>query len=104
MNTGFLFRRRTRQATTILLLLLAVLTMVAAGQPGLEWWAQQAHWIALAYVLAAMALLVFNRTRLMFVCLGCSAAICLFYNETQARPPEHTLHNSLYYEPAAPHR
>ena len=85
MNTGFFFNRRVRQATTIVLLLLAVSTMLPARYPRLHWWAAQAHWVALAYLLAAMGLLVFNRTRLMFVCLGCSAAICLFFNETGAK-------------------
>ncbi|MBK6932019.1 MAG: hypothetical protein IPH12_14595 [Saprospirales bacterium] len=85
MNTSFLFRRRTRQATTILLLLFAVGTMAAARQQVLLWWAAQAAWVALGYLLLAMVLLVFNRTRLMFVCLGCSAAICLFFNEIQSK-------------------
>lgn len=84
MITEFLFHRRTRQAMTIVLLLLAVSAMMPLHQPLLEWWAAQAQWLALAYVLTAMALLIFNRTRLMFVCLGCSAAICLYFNETNA--------------------
>lgn len=86
MNTNFLFRRRTRQATTIVLLMFAVFTMLSAHQPQLRWWADLADWIALGYVVMAMGLLIFHRTRLMFVCLGCSAAICLFFNEIQQAP------------------
>ncbi len=87
MNFDFLFRRRTRQATTLVLLAVAVSTMFAAHEPRLAWWAAQAGWVALGYVLVAMALLVYKRTRLMFVCLGCSAAICLFFNEIKNPDP-----------------
>lgn len=113
MNTAFLFRRRTRQATTVVLLLLAVFTMLSAQQPDLHWWARQAKWIALAYVLLAMGLLIFHRTRLMFVCLGCSAAICLFFNEIQRtpqanqslqNPPELEIKDSTSNESTPPHR
>lgn len=69
-----------RQALTIVLLLVAVSVMLLSGDPRVAWWAA---WIALGYVLLAMVLLIFNQTRLMFVCLGCSAAICLFFNETR---------------------
>lgn len=71
---------------TIVLLLLAVSTMLPSKQPQYLWWTRQAQWLALGYVLSAMVLLIFNRTRLMFVCLGCSAAICLFFSETKTMP------------------
>lgn len=98
MRTAFLFHRRTRQAMTVVLLVLAVSTMAPIHQPLMEWWAAQAQWLALGYVFVAMVLLMFNRTRLMFVCLGCSAAICLFFNETNAsghRVPPVELRDSL---------
>jgi hypothetical protein len=113
MKTDFLFRRRTRQATTIVLLLFAVATMWAAQMPALQFWAAQAQWIALAYLLTGMVLLVFRRTRLMFVCLGCSAAICLFFNEIQApgakhpacaKPAEMELYDSSNHEFTSPHQ
>ena len=78
-NPGKTNRLLVRQALTIVLLLLAVSVMLLSGEPRVAWWAA---WIALGYVLLAMVLLIFNQTRLMFVCLGCSAAICLFFNET----------------------
>ncbi len=84
MNTGFLFRPRVRQALTIVLLLIAISTFLPTRNPLLTWWAAQAQWVALGYTLLAMVLLIFDRTRLMFVCLGCSAAICLYFNEKQA--------------------
>ena len=87
MNTRFLFKPRVRQSLTIVLLLLAISTLLPARVPLLVWWAAQAQWVALGYILLAMALLMFNRTRLMFVCLGCSAAICLYFNETKAAAP-----------------
>lgn len=71
-------RPLVRQALTIVLLLVAVSVMLLSGDLRVAGWA---GWIALGYVLLAMALLIFNQTRLMFVCLGCSAAICLFFNE-----------------------
>ena len=79
-NPGKTNRLLVRQALTIVLLLLAVSVMLLSGEPRVAWWAA---WIALGYVLLAMVLLIFNQTRLMFVCLGCSAAICLFFNETR---------------------
>jgi len=81
MNTRMVYRRRVRQALTILLLLIAVSTMLLSQHPRVVWWSA---WVALGYLLLAMVLLIFNQTRLMFVCLGCSAAICLFFNETKA--------------------
>ena len=90
MNTRFMYNHRVRQGLTIVLLTAALAAIFPSHQPLLDWWAAQAQWVALGYVLLAMALLVFNRTRLMFVCLGCGAAICLFYNEmnTAARLPD----------------
>lgn len=79
-NPGKTNRLLVRQALTIVLLLVAVSVMLFSGDPRVAWWAA---WIALAYVVLAMVLLIFNQTRLMFVCLGCSAAICLFFNETR---------------------
>lgn len=77
-------RLLVRQALTILLLLAAVAVMLLSAEPRVAWWAA---WIALGYVLLAMVLLIFNQTRLMFVCLGCSAAICLFFKETRPDYP-----------------
>lgn len=109
MNTAFLFRPRVRQATTILLLLLAIGTMYAAHDPALKFWAAQAQWIALSYFLAGMTLFMFRRTRLMFVCLGCSAAISLFFSETHAgrmaKPPrDFEQFDSSNYELTAPNQ
>jgi len=107
----WMFHPRTRQATTIVLLLFAVATMWASGEPALQPWAAKARWIALGYLLAGMTLLLLRRTRLMFVCLGCSAAICLFFNELEqkektrpagADPVE--LHDSTSHELTSPHQ
>ncbi len=87
MNTRFLFKPRVRQSLTIVLLLLAISTLLPARAPLMKWWVAQAQWVALGYILLAMVLLMFNRTRLMFVCLGCSAAICLYFNETKTAAP-----------------
>lgn len=90
MNTAFLFRPRVRQALTIVLLLIAISTFLPARNPLMAWWVAQAQWVALGYTLLAMALLMFDRTRLMFVCLGCSAAICLYFNEKKAGTTQST--------------
>lgn len=108
---SILFHPRTRQATTIVLLLFAVATMWAAGNPAGQVWAEQARWIALGYLLAGMGLLLLRRTRLMFVCLGCSAAICLFFNELEQKNNNRpagadpvSRYDSTSHECTAPHQ
>lgn len=97
MNIRLFQHPRTRQALTIVLLLLAVSTMFPVRHPALVWWSARAAWVATGYLVLAMILLVFNRTRLMFVCLGCSAAISLYFNEIR---PVHRMPESP--APAAP--
>ena len=47
----------------------------------LQWWANQALYIAVAYLLLGLIFLLVNWPRLMFVCMGCSAVICFFHHE-----------------------
>ena len=51
----------------------------------LQWWAARSAWVSLSYLTMGMLLLVLNRTRLMLVCLGCSAAVSFFAIEKAQR-------------------
>ncbi len=72
---------RVRQVLTISLLSGTLLCIFPPRQPAFQWWADQAFFIALGYLLFGLFFLIIDNPRLMFVCLGCSAAICFFKNE-----------------------
>jgi hypothetical protein len=72
---------RVRQLLTIALLSGTLLCIFPPMQPAFQWWADQAFYIALGYLLFGLFFLVVDKPRLMFVCFGCSAAICFFKNE-----------------------
>jgi hypothetical protein len=78
-------RSRVRQITTLVLLMGAMLCIFPPRHAWFQWWAAQALYVALGYLALAMLLLVLNRQRLMFVCLGCTAAISFFHHETEAQ-------------------
>lgn len=78
---------RVRQLLTIVLLSGTLLCIFPPQQACFQWWADQAIYIALGYLALGLFFLVTDKPRLMFVCLGCSAAICFFKNEAPASPP-----------------
>lgn len=80
---------RVRQLLTIALLSGTLLCIFPPQQPSLQWWAEQAFYIALGYLLFGLFFLIIDKPRLMFVCFGCSAAISFFKNEAPI-PPNHT--------------
>ncbi len=88
-------RTRTRRLATVLLLTGAILAMFPLPLPACQWWAEQAQWVAVGYLVIGVIFLIFNRFRLMFVCFGCSAAISFFYHESQLRSTEPRLHSGL---------
>jgi hypothetical protein len=75
-------RSRIRQMTTLVLLMGAMLCIFPPRHTWFQWWAAQALYVALGYLALAMLLLILDRQRLMFVCLGCTAAISFFHHET----------------------
>ena len=62
----------------------------------LQWWADQAFYIALGYLLFGLFFLIIDKPRLMFVCFGCSAAISFSKNEA---PQPSTDQSSLLAPP-----
>ena len=73
--------RRVRQVLTILMLFGALTCIFLPAHPAFRWWAGVAVFVALGYLLFGLFFLIIDNPRLMFVCLGCSAAICFFKNE-----------------------
>lgn len=109
MNVSFFDNRRVRQGLTILMLFGALTCIFPPMHPAFRWWAGVAVFVALAYLLFGLFFLIINNPRLMFVCLGCSAAICFFKNELgddnprakHTNPPFYPT-DSLYPKPPNP--
>ncbi|HOY05917.1 MAG TPA: hypothetical protein PLO67_10980 [Saprospiraceae bacterium] len=85
---------RVRQLLTIALLSGTLLCIFPPQQPAFQWWADQAFFIALGYLLFGLFFLIIDKPRLMFVCFGCSAAISFFKNEApqQSGAPLHSMY------------
>lgn len=106
MNFKFLDHHRIRQILTILFLPGALACMFPPPYPFFLWWSEQAIFVALGYLFLGLFFLVINKTRLMFVCFGCCAAICFLKNETGANlmlqsfsePMKQILNNPLLTE------
>ncbi len=81
----FFRHRRVRQISTLLLLAGALACMFPPDSYSLKWWSGHAEHITVTYLLLGMILLLSNNIRLMFVCLGCSAAISFFLLESSNR-------------------
>ncbi len=86
MNLTFLDHRRIRQVLTLLLLAGALACMFPPKQSAFEWWAAHAVGVALGYLALGLFFLTIDRTRLMLVCFGCSAAISFYYHESGQLP------------------
>lgn len=81
MNMRIFDRRFMRQGLTILLIFGALSCMFPPAYPLMAQWAGSVVWIAVGYVGLGLFFLIFKKTRLMFVCFGCGAAISLFQLE-----------------------
>ena len=88
MKTAFFNHPRVRQVLTALLLSGALACIFPPATPEFQWWAHQSVAVAIGYVgHGAFFFWLFNYTRLMFVCLGCGAAISFHYHElAEGRP------------------
>jgi hypothetical protein len=83
MNFRIFDHLRVRQALTLALLVGALGCMFPPAQPTFQWWAERSFLVALGYLGLGLFFLVINKSRLMFVCFGCSAAICFFKIEAK---------------------
>ena len=85
MKTLFFNHPRVRQILTVLLLAGALGCIFPPATPELQWWARQSFFVAMGYVALGLFFLIGNNARLMFVCLGCGAAISFHYHEKTER-------------------
>lgn len=76
-----------RQVLTLLCLGGAVACMFPPRQAAFLWWAAHAQYVSLGYLALGLAFFITDRTRLMWVCIGCSAAISFYYHETGQQLP-----------------
>ena len=90
---SILDHRRVRQGLTLIFLSATLLCIFPPEHPALQWWSAKAPWIAIGFLLLALCAFFVNRLRLMFVCLGCSAAISFFHTEI-IRPTTPPVENS----------
>ena len=81
MDVSIFDNRRVRQGLTVLLLAGSLACIFPPNLPAFQWWAAHAAIVAAGFLLSGLFFLTINKSRLMFVCLGCSAAICFFKNE-----------------------
>ena len=81
MKIFILDRRRTRQLATFLLLSGPIVCIFPAPNPLMRSWAGSVVFVCLGYLLLGLLFFLVNRARLMFVCMGCCAAICFFHLE-----------------------
>lgn len=84
---AFLDHRRVRQGITLLFLSGTLACIFPPSHPFFQWWAAHAFFITMAFLLIGLLFLTINRTRLMFVCLGCSAVISFFKAEMENKSP-----------------
>jgi endonuclease/exonuclease/phosphatase (EEP) superfamily protein YafD len=82
MSLDFLDHPRVRQLLSIVLLIGALLSIFPPDSYTMKWWSSRAELISLLYLFFGLFFLVISKPRLMFVCIGCSAAIAFFINET----------------------
>lgn len=85
MDVSFFDHRRVRQTLTVLLLAGSLVCIFPPRTAVFQRWAECAALVATGYLLLGLFFLVINKSRLMFVCLGCSAAISFFKNEMKEK-------------------
>jgi hypothetical protein len=86
---NILDHRRVRQGLTLVFLTATLLCIFPPEHPAFQWWSAQAPFVTFGFLTLALCAFFINRLRLMFVCLGCSAAISFYHTEVvrYARPP-----------------
>lgn len=85
MLSSILDHRRIRQLITLVLILCVLICMFPPEEAFYQQFAAHNVHIAVGMVGLGLVFLITDKIRLMFVCFGCSAAICFFKNETALR-------------------
>ncbi len=82
--------RRMRQAVALLLLSGSFFCVFPADNPLCRSWANNAELVCLGYLALGLLCFVTNQKRLMFVSMGCCAAMSLYFLEMAPRqtPPQ----------------
>lgn len=102
MDVSIFDNRRVRQGLTVMLLTGSLACIFPPNLPAFQWWAERAAFVAAGFLLLGLFFLTINKSRLMFVCLGCSAAICFFKNEISEKAHLNTLPSPLFYPTDTP--
>jgi hypothetical protein len=97
MDVSIFDNRRVRQGLTVLCLAGSLACIFPPNLPAFQWWAARAALVAAGFLLTGLFFLTINKSRLMFVCLGCSAAICFFKNELSEKAHLNNLSPPLFY-------
>ena len=82
MGTSIFDHRRMRLAVILLLLAGALCCIFPTNHTFMLFLTQNAAFVAFTYLAMGLVFFLRNRTRYMFVCMGCSAAICFYHLET----------------------
>jgi hypothetical protein len=75
MSIQVIKRRRIRQLLTLVIMGAVLLCIFPFPYEPFLWWSQQSAWIAVLFLVVGLMFSYSNRSRLMFVCLGSSAAV-----------------------------
>lgn len=78
--------RRMRQAIALLLLSGSFFCVFPADNPLCLYWGNNAVSVCLGYLALGLLFFLTNRKQLMFVSMGCCAAMCLYFLEVAPRP------------------
>jgi hypothetical protein len=102
---------RIRQLIALLFLGVVILCIFPPKSLFFQWFALQSEYISLFFLLLGLIMLAINRRRMLFVCLGCSAAISFYQHETHfmqknadtpANKPATTVAKVMYYRSDEP--
>jgi|GEM_PF-1021654 len=75
MNNKAVKRRRIRQLLTLVIMGAVLLCIFPHPYEPLQWWSQQAALVAVLFLVLGLVFSYSNHSRLMFVCMGGSAAV-----------------------------
>lgn len=100
MNFSIFDHRRMRQAIALALLSGTLLCIFPPDHPLLRNLANQAVFVSIGYLALGLFFFLINRARLMFVCMGCCAAICFYYLEAAPDQSQNVI-ETLKVAPAA---
>jgi peptidoglycan/LPS O-acetylase OafA/YrhL len=85
MANSIFHHRRMRQAVALFLLSGSFFCVFPADNPLCLYWAKNAEMVCLGYLALGLLFFLTNHKRLMFVSMGCCAAMCLYFWEIAPR-------------------